>query len=447
MFGALHFHPSARSNVIPFNLSLQFVGFAEEIESVSENQVKLKFTAGSGLSQATTSHRVDHRFEFPFLQLSQFEVRTTETRKLSQAELVIWAPIVRNEEREEWERWAIGNQTWIDDGLKYQGLDSVQPGKIPEKIFPFTETEGFDDRDFFVPLWQMGKAPRNASVVLMDLYTHPSFRKIFDEVLEVQHVLLSDRVDVDFLLEFTTDNFDEQVQSFSVEPVYDNFDPKTRQIAGFLIQVLPWKTYFRDILSESVKGIYVNIADPCGQSFTYYINGPEPEFVGLGDQRDPKFDHMVRKTEFAPFARATCKYTMTIHASAELQASYKSNDPLLFTTMIVLVFVFTIGVFAFYDVMVARRNAKLIATAERTTAIVSSLFPKEVQQRIMEDAEQRAEEEAQERRRGVGYAPKSQLKEFLADDGVERPTTKKRRGKPIADLFPQVTVMVCVSYF
>jgi hypothetical protein len=39
----------------------------------------------------------------------------------------------------------------------------------------------------------------------MDLNTHPSFKRMFSDVLDIEHVLLSDVIDLDFLIEFSTD--------------------------------------------------------------------------------------------------------------------------------------------------------------------------------------------------------------------------------------------------
>jgi hypothetical protein len=105
---------------------------------------------------------------------------------------------------------------------------------------------------------------------------------------------------------------------------------------------------------------------------------------------------------------------------------------------------------------VERRQAKVLSAAARTTAIIASLFPKQVQRRILQEAEEQALLDVQAARkargagggggRGFNRAPKSELKEFLGDQPDKKESTdnndKKnsnlnniRKGKAIADLF------------
>ena len=51
-------------------------------------------------------------------------------------------------------------------------------------------------------------------------------------------------------------------------------------------------------------------------------------------------------------------------------------------------------VFSIYDCAVQRRQAKVMATATRTRAIVSSIFPKNVQDRLLQEAEEQQQDES-----------------------------------------------------
>lgn len=149
--------------------------------------------------------------------------------------------------------------------------------------------------------------------------------------------------------------------------------------------------------------------------------------------------------EFAEFARydgftegVHCEYKMKIYPTGQLEAQYHTNKPAVYTTVVVLVFMFTVAVFAFYDYMVYRRQTRLLAKAKRTNAIVASLFPKDVQKRIMAEAEQQAEAE-QRAKKGGFLVPKAQLKEYLDEDQGNdiRQGDAMFKTKPIADLFPR----------
>jgi class 3 adenylate cyclase len=108
-----------------------------------------------------------------------------------------------------------------------------------------------------------------------------------------------------------------------------------------------------------------------------------------------------------------------------MQDDHVTSDPILLTVAAVLIFVFTSMVFFLYDWLVERRQKKVMRTAVQSSAIVSSLFPSQVRDRLfpMEDAKADA---------AKGNKPKG----FRVTDSVE-----KAASSPVADLYPEATVM------
>jgi hypothetical protein len=85
---------------------------------------------------------------------------------------------------------------------------------------------------------------------------------------------------------------------------------------------------------------------------------------------------------------------------------------------------------------VKRRNDKVIQAAARSNAIVSSLFPSNIRDRLF-----KAEDE-----RNENQLPKTGLKSYLRDDGDLKGRGKSIiDSKPLADLFPETTIMVRVT--
>lgn len=87
-----------------------------------------------------------------------------------------------------------------------------------------------------------------------------------------------------------------------------------------------------------------------------------------------------------------------------------------------------------YDNFVRKRNAKVVSAAARSNAIISSLFPANVRQRMFQEADEKKSAE---------HAPKSRLKSMMANGDFN--TTKEDdimyKSKPIADLFPETTIL------
>lgn len=101
-----------------------------------------------------------------------------------------------------------------------------------------------------------------------------------------------------------------------------------------------------------------------------------------------------------------------------------------------MVFLFTISMFLVYNHLVEKRQSIILHKATQSTAIVSSLFPKQVRDRILNN-------DTSENNEGGGGGPKkrrltagSRMKSFFDDDQDMADTTHQ-----IADLFPHCTVM------
>jgi hypothetical protein len=70
-----------------------------------------------------------------------------------------------------------------------------------------------------------------------------------------------------------------------------------------------------------------------------------------------------------------CPYTIYLYPSDEYQSLFITNNAIVFSVCVVLIFVFVSFVFLIYDCLVERRQKVVLNTAEKTSAIVSSLFP------------------------------------------------------------------------
>ena len=131
-----------------------------------------------------------------------------------------------------------------------------------------------------------------------------------------------------------------------------------------------------------------------------------------------------------------------------MEAQFVTSNPIYFTVGALLIFCFTSSVFLLYDYTVERRQRKVMSTAVRTNAIVASLFPSVVRDRIYPT------EQGGNDTKAFNLAnSKARLKSFLSDgtshgDGTDvgsepRPTNT---SAPIAELFPEYVARQRVSY-
>ncbi|KAL7580183.1 hypothetical protein ACA910_012934 [Epithemia clementina (nom. ined.)] len=496
-----YFYINAQDNA---TFESEFKGFAKELERITEASASSKFSVARSLSITITSYAVDKDLYFPFVTLPDFEIRTEEARALSEAEVIVFIPLVNEAQQEQWEQYAQDHQLWIRLGLDRQGLQIVDPGLVPLKIYNgeddgnFTvesehdnDDENDDDNDnknkdisdrltgSLGPMWQMGRAPANAGLVNFNTLSDFVFYDLAYNVMTSREALTSPIVNLEYLYKFTfssnrntnvTFNIGDgrrilarslgtlsrperskDAHSYILQPVMETLD-RGADVIGFLMVVVPWDTYFQNVYPEAVKGVEVVVSDSCGQTYTYKIDGLKGSVKGWGDLHDHTYDDMrVRKplptgssifdAELVANNRTLCHYVMEIYPTATLEQEYHSEHSIVYAVAVALIFVFTGAVFAIYDYAVQRRQYKVMRTATKTQAIVSSLFPKSVQDRILQDVENKALRDTD---RGKGSfllsSGRDRLTNFLQNgEGIDADGVVK--SNPIADLFPFATIV------
>jgi hypothetical protein len=187
------------------------------------------------------------------------------------------------------------------------------------------------------------------------------------------------------------------------------------------------------------------MGNSCEQEFTYQLMGPEVIYLGRGDQHDAKYDEYEKYSTFLDLKEYSlydrsytgfdlssefCPYWIKAYPSDTMKDEYTSRDPILFTGLAILIFLFTSVVFLLYDYLNERRQKRVMMTAVQSSAIVSSLFPSVVRDRLFptEGGDQDTGAET----------PKLRLQSFLRDGkGTD---SKNNKSEPIAELFTDCTV-------
>jgi hypothetical protein len=193
----------------------------------------------------------------------------------------------------------------------------------------------------------------------------------------------------------------------------------------------------------------------CNPTFTFQINGPDVVFLGRGDLHDSQFDYLEIEawlndlSEFkrgspaytgVPLDEEYCPFHFRVYPSITMENDYITNDPILFTVFTVMIFVFTAATFLVYDCLVERRQKKVYGAAKKSAAIVSSLFPSNVRDRLFAE-----EQKPEESKKGAFHANQvASAMEVYGDEGGTMSSSGviKRKGAAIADLFPEAVSFV-----
>ncbi|GKY95745.1 hypothetical protein MPSEU_000535300 [Mayamaea pseudoterrestris] len=466
-----------------YEFQVVFTQYAEAAYANVEATTANLFGQVHLLGVTLTSHSLANG-AFPAVTIARFDRRSGDARELSGASLIFLAPIVKQSKLAEWEQYAYEQQSWVYNDWSFHKGEAAfakNPGNITPQIYPYEtmnqilasdpswqqaangESSMHDlnlgpsspiiDEPFHVPIWETGPVPTNATIVNFDVYTHPEFKSAIDNALEVNHMMLSGVADLRMLTHFTdhVEAADNSPSSFLINPIYDDFYPGSETVA-FLFANVQWREFFLNILPPEVEGILVDIRGTCGDSFSFLLNGPTATYLGAGSYHDKRYEGSKFVYQFAQQAqydgvnrtsqKGHCDYKMTVYPTVMFEETFYTNKPTIYCVLVVMVFFLTLMFFMAYDLMIYRRQAKLQFTAERTKAIVTSLFPKEMHDRILHnaDADYQRDEQA---KRSFAFAPKTQIKQFLHVDDEAKNSTGNSifKTKPIADLFPQVTIM------
>jgi hypothetical protein len=226
-------------------------------------------------------------------------------------------------------------------------------------------------------------------------------------------------------------------------------------VVAVMVSSFYFGTLLRGILPAGQDGLIVVVDNECGLPFTYQVNGAEPIFLGEGDLHDDLFSNYaisVNLTELGdfiigdeleqfytglPIADTYCRYNITIYPSEVMEDKYRSNDPIIFTYSVIAIFLFTSICFLGYDKLVADRQQKVVRSAQQSNAIISSLFPSNIRDRLFVDGAN-----------GIARPTKARLKHFLHDEDESSNSrtggdmrAKLNAERPIADFFTDCTVM------
>lgn len=394
----------------------------------------------------TQQQRLTHQLSIP-----DFDKWTEEIGDLTGIEMLMFAPFVPFNEREAYVDFQLRNQEWILESYEHRGWDTSNLQPIHRGIHNFTVPEallkedrrGYVDDGFMLeilanrttpehrygcsaPVAQVGPRLTDTSLVMLDLLTHPIFKKEMVASLEYDVPVISELEDLEFLLEnVLPPNGWEQVdyglpRSFTLDPVKAG-----NQTIGFVVGVIRWNVFFEDFLPEETNGIVVRVESDCGKSFAYVLNGGKDDvwYLNASDV-DVEYKHLEQRYKFfwKDHPKGTsrhCHFDLLITPSEDFSSYYKTNAPLKWAGIVWAVMALCGAIFLLYDYFNYKKQAQIAEEKKRAEAVVTSLFPEQIGQKLLEDQQR------------TSNAQKSQN---------EWQVQQEEQDKPLAELFPSASI-------
>jgi Adenylate and Guanylate cyclase catalytic domain len=454
----------------PYDTSYtQFQGLADDILEVSDNNVQRIFNMLHSLSLLTTSfliseHKVKPDLGKGFVTIPDVEEHFGTARQNSGALVIAYMPEVSPSELEAWNQYSKEKQEWIQASL---GSVNVTDFILPN-IWAVPSEEGTrelestcsalgsrgqsdeakanripvePDTGPFSPLWTFSPPPLadDVSIVNYNLRVRPALQEAIDYIAATKQPIFLDVCDHSASL--NNQAHPENLQTVVVFPVFAQYNEEASDVVGHLVAVFPLEVFFQDILLDDSPPLRAVVENTCNQVFTFEIMGPDATLLSEEDLHDKTFTDMAIMSSFASIHEdaedhdhsrrsqeidsRTCQYTLTIYPTKAMHHDNITKNPVIFAMVVVGVFFLTSLLFVIFDCYVRKRTEKIMNVALKQNAIVSSLFPKNVQIKMMAEADQNDK---------LGKVGRAGIKSFLNSDKQSEMDDKGALGssKPIA---------------
>lgn len=202
-------------------------------------------------------------------------------------------------------------------------------------------------------------------------------------------------------------------------------------IVGYIQAFVEWESLLRGVLLDEDIALMATISNTCQETtYSWSLDGPEAVLYLGGDYALPR--NLPSMSFPLPTLLDSCDYTLALTAKDPVTVTAPSSkDPRIFAGVLGALLGLLTLAFMAYDRLVRRRNHKILSQAAKSNAIVSSLFPQQVRDRLYAGGGPSAK-----------WAPaKSGLRSFLDEGEIDDAEDLMFETKPIADLFPETTVM------
>ena len=365
---------------------------------------------------------------WPAVTMQDFARRAMSTARLMDVSRVWWLPIVEEQKRNLWENFATHHTEWTRQDMMVleEGATVAKPSRrlqdndnnntaIAPHIFDAHGVLPPTAPGPFTPLWQMAPVELNLlQWVNFNTLSLPSWKQGLEAVLRDQKAVVSEVLvmhhpkqslmsgdSYDFASKATSDDDNNNAEPYSqiFYPVLDEAlnNNDNAAVVAILAFEASWKYYLQNVLPPSAQGVIAVVENECTEdsTFRYEINGEHVQYLGVGDKHHYHHHHHRNRyhhwhasqvlnvtVSSIDFNTDYCPYTLHVYPSTSMRDHYLNHQPIIYAVLVSLMFLFATMVFALYDCLVEERQKVVMTQALQSTAIVSSLFPEQVRERL-----------------------------------------------------------------
>eukprot|EP00934_Nitzschia_sp_Nitz4_P003459 Nitzschia sp. Nitz4//scaffold506_size4488//37//3349//NITZ4_009244-RA/size4488-snap-gene-0.0-mRNA-1//-1//CDS//3329553613//3449//frame0 len=442
----------------------QFDQFSRTVADAAMDQMERARISQWAFTRSMSAYvHSNHKGAWPFFHMPLYPMYGNDLRDQGRLEVAVPFMRVERDQLQEWEAFVTKNHEDViteahmtQDGNLDRLVDNATSTYV-DYVFKFGPDGPVpdDDRDTYWPSIDFAPAPRTYGLVNWNIASSSVYGPLIDVMLDMKYEAVLSPVkpyEAAPGLVFSIEEHEEMHSDLNIldgssasphtfwsVPIHEDPTDVNSRIVAAHFTSMAWDVFMLGLLPEGVKGITVVLDNSCDQSFTFNLDGPRVYYVGEGDFHDRNYDYLETYQDLMEgsyshpnFTTNTghCRYSMRIYASDSFTSSLEKRIPMIFAIVVACFFGMVAGVFYMYDVFVQRRNEKLVNNAARSNAIVASLFPSNIRDRLLNVNQQSADI-----RRKSGALG---LKGFMSGEMEAQDDTN---SKPLADLFLECTVM------
>eukprot|EP00980_Cylindrotheca_fusiformis_P011574 scaffold2738_cov119-Cylindrotheca_fusiformis.AAC.10 len=429
-----------------------FAGLGSEVSTVAGQKVDQMFSALDSYSLFISSDaETDKSSSWPFVTISDFSKKSEKIAELVGLERpeIIACPIVQEEERERWPSFVLeSSPVYYQESIENEGDKKFTVGELMNLTIPYIWSYGVYD-GVSVPALKVENSGPTLPIWYMYPLGYPYLGKMarsldmlefLETANQFQTITLTHRPSLSFAQMIDTGEgpgvADAYIGSQIMQPIIDD-----GILVGVILLRLRWVEFFQNLnidgLTKTIAvlrsscniGYGTDTDDESRNELSYSIDTSGAVFLGLFDAHNPKYDdHVVSRVivdvdvDESELPDGVCvpKVTLDLYPTEDLEKTFQTSKPKLYTAVVVAIFAFTSLVFLLYDFFVGRRQRKFMDRIVRQDQIVSNVFPAAIRDRL------------------YGHEKEGSQQDNLLDTLGGGDHTG---GMPLADLFLETTVV------
>eukprot|EP00934_Nitzschia_sp_Nitz4_P004638 Nitzschia sp. Nitz4//scaffold197_size40390//30718//39231//NITZ4_007521-RA/size40390-augustus-gene-0.11-mRNA-1//1//CDS//3329540496//4628//frame0 len=395
--------------------------FADQLGEAWQTQAREALIALDSIAVDMTLEASMSNYSWPLVTFPSFPVSSANARLMSPViSTLLVAPLVTDDDRQDYEEYTVENQDWMDASEQWHELTARQDSRALKQVYD----EIYETLDQplvaptpgpYYPIRQSD--PLNRTLVNLNLLSVSMVSTELEisntNCAVVGRLLIPDELVDRLALQMPEEEGD--IFGTLVFPIPQQSLLEGDDIGpgGAIVALVSWTGVLSSVLPSKIRDVTAVVENTCGQVVSFKVSGSIVTPLALEDVHDNDWSSHRRTFELSmDLAEATttrvaladsslgaCDYTLTVYPSDNTMEAFESRTPGASLGIGFAAFFLVMIIVIVYDVVLERRNKALLSSATEARAIVSSLFPANVRDRLFETNREKKKKKKKSRKK------------------------------------------------